>query len=56
MPLPLEKTEHLSKDRQRELALVLVVIVVVALLSFGLGYTMAKDSARTPIIIENSSG
>ena len=30
-------------------------ILIIAALSFGLGYTMARDSARTPIIIEKNS-
>jgi len=36
--------------------IVFFIVATVALLSFGLGYTMAKDSARTPIIIEKNSG
>ena len=32
------------------------IVALVALLSFGLGYSMAKDSSRTPIIIEKNSG
>jgi len=49
-----EKVSRLYKERRQEL-LVLGVVVVVALLSFGLGYTMAQDSSRTPIIIEKTS-
>ena len=35
--------------------IVLLVVTVVALLSYGLGYTAAKESVRTPIIIEKYS-
>lgn len=55
MPVILEKAAHLWKGHQRELAAFLVVVIV-ALLSFGLGYTMAKDASRAPIIIEKNSG
>jgi len=51
----LAKAPRLWKERRQEF-LVLGIVVVVALLSFGLGYTMAQDSSRTPIIIEKTSG
>lgn len=51
----LEKVSRFCKERRQEL-LVLGIVVIVALLSFGLGYTMAQDSSRTPIIIEKISG
>jgi len=35
--------------------IIFLAILVIAALSFGLGYTMARDSARTPIIIEKNS-
>lgn len=36
--------------------IIFFIIILVAFLSFGLGYTMAKEGARTPIIIEKHSG
>lgn len=55
MPSLLVKVMYLWKEYQWEIIIFLIVIAV-TLLSFGLGYTMAKDSARTPIIIEKNSG
>ena len=51
----MEKILDLWKKYQWELIIFLIVSAV-GLLSFGLGYTMAKDSTRTPIIIEKNSG
>ena len=50
-----EKVALLFKKHQRE-SIALFIIAIVALFSFGLGYGAAKDSTRTPIIIENRSG
>ena len=36
--------------------IIFLTIGIVAALSFGLGYTMARDAARTPIIVEKNSG
>ena len=36
--------------------IIFLTIGIVAALSFGLGYTMANDSAQTPIIVEKNSG
>ena len=49
-----ERAVQLWRANKWEIIIFLVVSAV-ALLSFGLGYTMAKDSARTPIIIEKNS-
>jgi len=52
---PAEQIPRLWKKRRAEFGIFFIVLLV-GLLSFGLGYTMAKDSARTPIIIEKNSG
>lgn len=52
--LPVEKATRVWKEHRVDI-IVFCIVVIVALLSFGLGYTMAQDSARTPIIIENNS-
>ena len=49
-----EKATRFWKTYQWELTIAFIVIVV-ALLSYGLGYTSAKESARTPIVIEKNS-
>ena len=51
----LERAVHFWKEHQWEI-IIFLIVVAVALLSFGLGYTMAKDSTRIPIIIEKNSG
>lgn len=48
----MEKVVYLWKEHRLRLGFFLIVVIV-ALLSFGLGYMAAKDSARTPIIIES---
>ena len=50
-----EKVFHLYKERRGDVV-VFCIVILVGLLSFGLGYAAAKDSAHTPIIIEHNSG
>ena len=50
----MEGAKHLWIEYKWEL-IIFFTIVLVAALSFGLGYTMARDSARAPIIIEKNS-
>ena len=50
----LEKVSTVKREYKWEL-IICGIFILVALLSFGLGYTMAKDNARTPIIIEKNS-
>ncbi len=47
-----ERVAYLWKEHRLRFGFFLIVVIV-AFLSFGLGYMTAKDSTRTPIIIEN---
>ncbi len=49
-----EKVGIVKREYKWELV-IFCIIVLAAVLSFGLGYTMAKDSSRTPIVIEKNS-
>lgn len=50
----LEKVQSVRKNYTFEIV-IFSIITLVALLSFALGYTLAKDSVRAPIIIEKNS-
>ena len=50
----MEKAVYLWREYKWEI-IIFLTIVLVAALSFGLGYSMDRDSARTPIIIEKHS-
>lgn len=50
----IEKASTVKREYKWEL-IIFCIIVLVAALSFGLGYTMAKDSSRAPIIVEKNS-
>ena len=53
-PLLVEKVTRLWKERRGDIT-VFCIVILVGLLSFGLGYMAAQDSARTSIIIEDRS-
>jgi len=47
-----ETAMHLLEVNRLKLSF-FIIVVVASLLSFALGYMAAKDSTRTPIIIES---
>ena len=48
----MKKIQELYQNNKRKIAIFALLLLIIAA-SFGLGYLLAKDANRAPILIEN---